>query len=243
MRRGSSVLQDERREHPQVGIEHKEGVVSRPTIRSAPSPGGLQRPGKARASGENLGSSPGYRCTAKSEIVLPAPSVRPQRSAQFVHTIGVRRGVLRVSRPLWRRKGRRAILAGQDKIRNSLTSAERSRRGMHGCPLHVACVVCYCRERKVRDFMVHIHVTPLSRSRLSASPRGMVIAVPYLSTNLCPSSATPTDRGCSPFPQGMFLLGVQPHMPFRKFTAMPWGKLDASTCLPSAGSPKRAHSS
>ena len=34
--------------------------------------------------------------------------------------------------------GRRTILAGQDKIRSSLTSAERSRRGLHGCPLPVA---------------------------------------------------------------------------------------------------------
>ena len=144
VRRGPDVLQDERREHPQVGIEHKEGgrVGRARTIRSPHRPLGVCKDQEAaRASGDNLRGHRRGATLHREERDAAVGAVGEGRSEapQFVHVLGVieeeyggspaRFGV---------ETGRRAILARQDKIRRSLTPAERSRRGMHGYPLRAA---------------------------------------------------------------------------------------------------------
>ena len=80
VRRGPRVLQDERREHPQVGIEHKEEGVSvartMHIVRTVPWGSAKTRKWLARP-GKTCGGIAGLpRCTAKSETALSAPSVR-----------------------------------------------------------------------------------------------------------------------------------------------------------------------
>jgi hypothetical protein len=151
VRRGPRVLQDERREHPQVGIEHKEGgrVGCARTIRGPHRPLGVGKDQEAaRASGENLR---GHRRGAtlhreERDGAVGAVGEGLSEAQQVVHPRGVIEEEDRGSPTrLGVETGRRAILAGQDKIRSSLTSAERSRRGRHGCPLHVACIGVWTR--------------------------------------------------------------------------------------------------
>src|SRR5439155_14343137 len=97
----------------------------------------------ARASGDSLGGPRRVATLYREERdgAVGAVGEGLSEAQQVVHPRGVIEEEYRGSPARFGvETGRRAILAGQDKIRSSLTSAERSRRGRHGCPLHVACI-------------------------------------------------------------------------------------------------------